>query len=82
MPNEPKKYRCYISWLDENAIAKNELGLLEYDRVMAYGTGSTKVYNPTQNEFMDYLQYAPTGMKVYADVIRDDKIVELNTVAP
>ena len=82
MPNEPKKYRCYISWLNQNAIAKNELGLLKYDRVMAYGSGTTKVKDPTQTEFMNYLKFVPSGMKVYVDVIREDRIVELNAVAP
>ena len=82
MPNEPRKQRCYISWLDQDARAKNELGLLEYDRVMAYGNGSTRVNNPTQDEFMDYLKFAPSGMKVYVSVIREEKLLELNTVAP
>ncbi len=81
-PDEKEKEKCYISWLDQNARAKNELGLVKNDAIMGIGNGNSRVQRPTKKEFMDYLKYAPTSKKVYVRVYRKRKIVELEAIAP
>lgn len=81
-PNESQKNRCWISWLDENSGAKNNLGLMKYDRIVAIGYGSDELKDPTQNEFLDYMKYIPKDDRVIVKVIRNEEIKELRAVAP
>jgi len=81
IPGEKDKIRCWISWLDSDGRAKNDLGLREYDRVMALGEGQKRVENPSLKEMMRYMKETPRGDKVVLEVIRENKLKKLNAIA-
>ncbi len=81
-PGEPENLRCWISWLDPDASAKNGLGLRVYDRVMGIGSDANTLNDPTEKQFMEYMKMIPKGETVTVTVIRNEEITTLTSVAP
>lgn len=77
-PQDPSKtIKCWIKWLQQEGAAKNNLGLVQRDKVLSAGEGASLINNISMDDFMDYMITIPSGKKAVVTVERDTGDVKL-----
>jgi len=81
--NHPdENYRCWIKRVWAGSPAHVRLGLDEYDYIFGVGRGSKSIKNVSYKGFMNYMKSVPSGDIASVIVIRDNKLIVKEGIAP